>query len=215
MDILFSLIAIILAVTVHEFSHVLTANLLGDPTGKFLGRLTLNPLAHVDPVGTVLLPLISMLSGLPLFGWGKPAPFNPHNLRHPTRDAALISVAGPISNFLFAILTAIPLKYLQTTVFENTPGYRLLAMIFLTNVFLCAFNLLPFPPLDGSKIVGIFIPRRFEYAYERYLESGTRWFFYFLLFDAFVLKSWLGFSIISVLVLNVAQWIAAIVSLGT
>lgn len=208
MDFLFSVIAIIFGVTIHEFSHAWTANALGDPTGKYMGRVTLNPLAHFDLFGTLALIFVGI-------GWGKPVPFNPNNLRHPKRDAALISLAGPFSNFLCAVIFAIPLKYLDSTVFKLTPGYSLLGALFWINVLLLSLNILPFPPLDGSKIIGIFVPNRYVWHYDKYLNQGVKYFIFFILFDIFIVKNIWGISILNYIILNIAQWIAAIVSLGT
>lgn len=208
MSLLFSIIAIIFGVTVHEFSHAWVANKLGDPTGKLLGRLTLNPIAHFDLFGTLALILFGI-------GWGKPVPFNPHNLRHPKRDAALISLAGPFANFITAVVVAIPLKYFAHSPFSENPLYGLLGVIFWFSVLLFSLNVLPLPPLDGSKIIGIFIPARFQYQYERYLQEGVRFFIIFILLDMLVLKNVLGHSILGVIVFGMARWISAIVSLGT
>lgn len=208
MNFIFSIIAIIFGVTIHEFAHAWTANRLGDPTARLMGRITLNPLAHFDLFGTMALILVGI-------GWGKPVPVNPHNFIHPKRDSALVSLAGPFSNFISAIILAIPLKYLNDTVFDATPGYKLLGALFWMNIVLLSLNILPFPPLDGSKIIGIFIPQRFHYQYDRYLRSGVRYFIIFILIDILLVQNVFGVSALSFVVLNIAHWIAAIVSLGT
>lgn len=208
MRFLFSLIAIVIGVTVHEFSHAWMANRLGDPTGKHLGRLTLNPLRHFDLFGTLALIAFGI-------GWGKPVPFDPHNLRHPKRDAALISLAGPFANFLSAVLVAIPLKYLAGSSFAGSPFYQLLGAIFWISILLFSLNILPLPPLDGSKIVGIFIPSRFHYQYEMYLRDGVKYFIMFILLDMLILDEVLGQSVLGTIVFGIANWVSAIVSLGT
>lgn len=205
---IFFLVAIIFAVTIHEYCHAWVANYLGDPTARLLGRLTLNPLAHFDLFGTLALIFIH-------FGWGKPVPVNPQNFNHPRRDSALVSLAGPFSNFLTAVAVAIPLKYLQDTAFASTPGYELLRALFYMSVVLCALNILPFPPLDGSKIIGIFIPHKFSYQYERYLAGGSRYFIFFVLFDVFIGKELYGGSILSKLVGIVSEFIFVLIGLGT
>lgn len=152
---LFSLVAIIVAITVHEFAHALVADRLGDPTPSLQGRLTLNPLAHLDPIGTLLLIIAR-------FGWGKPVQFDPFNLRHPRRDAALISLAGPASNLLMAGVGSLLLRLVIGMQLTASAPFGLstnLLLTFLTffvstNVILAVFNLIPLHPLDGFKIVG-------------------------------------------------------------
>lgn len=162
-SILLSLLGLIAAITVHEFSHAFVADKLGDPTPNRQGRLTLNPLSHIDLLGTIVLPIMMALSNIGLiFGWAKPVQFDPFNLKNPRRDAALISVAGPISNFLLAIILLILLRV--------TEAPYLIIFIQL-NVMLGVFNLLPIHPLDGFKIVGGLLPEdkaREWYQLERY-----------------------------------------------
>ncbi len=151
-------IALILAVTVHEFCHAWSATVLGDPTPKYMGRLTLNPLAHLDPLGTISL----IVAG---FGWGKPVPFSMKYLRNPRTDAALIALAGPLSNFALALIFALPFRYLVMH-YSALPGaeepllmiMRLMKTIIEVNLVLMIFNMLPLPPLDGSKIFSLLIP---------------------------------------------------------
>ncbi len=208
MAILFSIIGIIWGVTIHEFSHALAASRLGDPTGKAMGRLTLNPLAHFDLFGTLALIVFGI-------GWGKPVPFDPHYLKHPKRDAALISLAGPAANFLSAIVFAIPLNYFSDSPFADSPFYILLKFLFDINVILCALNLLPIPPLDGSKVVGIFVPERFHLQYENYLREGVKYFMIFILLDMLFLKNYFGGSVLGTIVFGLADKIAALIALGT
>ena len=162
MDIIYLLIALAVCVPVHEASHAWVAYKLGDPTAKAEGRVSLNPLRHLDPLGTIMIFIAR-------FGWGKPVPFNYHNLKHPRRDAALIAVAGPVSNLLLAFVVAIILKYmgwLPTFVFES------LRTIYMLSVILFLFNLLPIAPLDGSKLLGLVIPRSKEEWYLKFLSQG-------------------------------------------
>lgn len=203
-----SIIAIIFAVTIHEFSHAWMANRLGDPTARVLGRLTLNPLKHFDLVGTLSLIIFGI-------GWGKPVPFNPENLHSPKRDSALVALAGPVSNLLTAFIFAIPLKYLGETGFASLPVYSLIGNIFAISILLFALNILPFPPFDGSKIIGIFIPHRWHAAYENYLRDGVKYVILFILFDVLVLEKILGVSILHFIVVKITTWIIAIISLGT
>ena len=144
------LVVLILSLSFHEAAHAWSADRLGDPTARLLGRLTLNPLAHIDWIGTVLFPLVARISGMPLIGWAKPVPVNPNNLKHPRRDFAMVAAAGPASNLLLAAGAWIPLALLST---GEVTGSQLLAFLrdfIQLNVFLAVFNLLPVPPLDGS-----------------------------------------------------------------
>ena len=133
---------IILAIGIHEAAHCYMADYLGDPTPRSMGRLSLNPLVHLDPLGT----LVILFPGL--FGWGKPSPFDPYNLKDPRRDTALIALAGPASNIFLAILLSLPLRFLSIPNSLVPIAYSLIAL----NINLAIFNLTPVPPLDGSKI---------------------------------------------------------------
>jgi len=145
-----SLAAILIAITVHEFSHAAMADYLGDPTAKLSGRKSLNPLAHLDPIGTLMLLLFR-------FGWGKPVPVDPFNLRNPRRDQALVSLAGPGSNLILAFLLSIVLRIAAVSQAGILWTSLLLPIIFI-NVALAIFNLIPLGPLDGFKIVLGFLP---------------------------------------------------------
>ncbi len=157
-------IGIIVGITVHEFSHALVAYRLGDPTAKLQGRLTLNPLSHLDPVGTIAILLIG-------FGWGKPTPFDPYNLRNVKRDSALISVAGAVSNFVLAIALAIPYLFVFYT-HTLTPGVNLayvyISRIIFINLALGVFNLIPIAPLDGFKVLAGLLPKNW---YEDFIQT--------------------------------------------
>ncbi len=152
-------LALIIAITIHEFAHAYVADRLGDPTPRLQGRLTLNPLAHLDLLGTIMLFLVH-------FGWGKPVQFDPFNLRNPRRDAALISLAGPISNLVLAAIIAIVLRIMPFSPFGNVASAPvflqllgfILENIVVLNVVLAIFNLIPIHPLDGFKIVGGILP---------------------------------------------------------
>jgi len=148
LDLVFFAGALLLAITVHEFSHAWVANYLGDATAKKAGRVTLNPLAHLDPLGTIMLILVR-------FGWGKPVPINPNNFKNPRLGSALTAVAGPTSNFLLADLLAI--IYNLSGIAGTTLGTFMVLAIYM-NLVLMVFNLLPIPPLDGSKFFALFFP---------------------------------------------------------
>lgn len=140
-------IGLILAISVHEYSHAVAADRLGDPTPRSMGRLTLDPRAHLDPLGTLALLFLG-------FGWGKPVQFDPYNLRNPRRDSALIAIAGPISNLLFAFVLSIIMKVFPSNLLLSTVSSVLIQM----NIMLAIFNLVPIFPLDGEKILGGLLP---------------------------------------------------------
>lgn len=157
------LVALVVTITIHEFAHALAADRLGDPTPRVTGRLNLNPLSHLDPLGTLAILLIG-------FGWGKPVVFDPYNLRIPRRDAAIISLAGPVSNLILASLLAILLRIL--------PVDSLLSLIFIPiitlNISLAVFNLVPVAPLDGEKIVTGFLPADIAREFQTVMQQwGT------------------------------------------
>jgi Zn-dependent protease len=147
--------AFLIAVTVHELAHGLVADRLGDPTARMQGRLTLNPLPHIDVLGAVAF----LLAG---FGWAKPVPVNAYNLRHPTRDMAWIAAAGPLSNFIVAFIGLVILVLVRRTLqvaFFATPIEGMLFAVFRFNLALAIFNLIPLPPLDGGHFLPYFLPR--------------------------------------------------------
>jgi len=157
-------VVLILALSFHEMSHAWAANRLGDPTAARLGRLTMNPLVHIDPIGTILLPLFLTLTNAHfMFGWAKPTPVNPGNLRHPRRDDALVAVAGPLSNLLLAVVAAAIARIcLAAQPQEGSflgDALVLLVQIVDLNVLLALFNLLPIPPLDGGALAVNLLPR--------------------------------------------------------
>lgn len=141
----------LIALTVHEFAHAYTADRLGDPTPRVQGRLTLNPLAHIDYLGTIFLPLFLIITRAPfVFGWAKPVQFDPYNLENPRRDAAIISFAGPLSNLILATLGSIIIRFIFP---QNELVFNLLIPFVYLNIVLAVFNLIPIHPLDGGKIL--------------------------------------------------------------
>ncbi|MCL4200231.1 site-2 protease family protein [Patescibacteria group bacterium] len=170
------LVALVVAITIHEFAHAYAADRLGDPTPRVQGRLTLNPLAHLDPLGTLMI-LIAR------FGWGKPVVFDPFNLRHPRRDAAIISLAGPASNLALATVLSVVLHSFLTTPYAMLI-YVIIQPVIVMNVFLAIFNLVPIHPLDGFKIVGGILPREYARQWQE-LEPYGLIFLLFLVFPVF------------------------------
>lgn len=145
---IFFVVALIIAITVHEAAHALVAYWQGDNTAKMLGRLTLNPLSHLDPIGTAMMFLVG-------FGWGKPVPYNPNMVRRGLLSEVFIALAGPASNLITAFIFALPLRIYQlgNPVVPDGQIYVFLATVVTINIFLAAFNLIPIPPLDGSKLL--------------------------------------------------------------
>ena len=204
-EILYQMIAFLFAISVHESAHAWTASRCGDPTARMLGRVSLNPIRHIDPIGTIVLPLVAAISGIPLLGWAKPTPVDPRNFRHPVMDDILTSVAGPVSNFIVAtgallLLGGISLSSASghTLVTGLARGFEgaasdsplafvaeLLHALMIINIVLAVFNLIPVPPLDGSHVLRHFLPDSVGMVYDRigifallalvYLGGGLLW----------------------------------------
>ncbi len=155
-------LVILFALSVHESAHAWMAERFGDPTGRIQGRITLNPIAHIDPVGTIIFPVILALIGAPVFGWAKPVMVNPYNLRNPRKDGIYIAAAGPVSNLIIAFTGLVIFSLLKSfgivgSMYISSRGVEaitlLLLNLILINIFLAIFNLMPVPPLDGSKML--------------------------------------------------------------
>lgn len=166
---IFSIAVLIISVVVHEVSHGWMAYVLGDPTAKLAGRLTLNPIKHIDPIGSILVPLVlSLLPGGVIFGWAKPVPYNPYNLQAGKYGPAYVAAAGPLSNLLIALIFGLVLRFGWAVTFFGPTVAPILTSIVLVNIMLALFNLIPVPPLDGSTILFSFFPhnsRIFEIFY--------------------------------------------------
>ena len=190
-EIFFQIVAFLFAISVHESAHAWTANRCGDPTARMLGRISLNPIRHIDPIGTILLPLIALYYKVPMIGWAKPTPVDPRNFKNEVADDILTSVAGPISNLIVATAAVIGLAIISLTSQEGrmivqlmagtygravgalsgTPSILLpiagmLYWFMFLNVLLAAFNLIPVPPLDGSHVLRHFLPERARQIYD-------------------------------------------------
>ena len=175
------------SVIVHEFCHGWVAYSRGDDTAEKAGRLTLNPLAHVDPFGTVFLPALCFFMNAPMFGWAKPVPVNTAQLRRPKRDMVHVAMVGPVANIVLALCAAVAYK-LITLAPIFTPEFKDTVLGFLrfgvgVNLFLAFFNLIPIHPLDGSKVLSGLLPRKLQRAYERHVPYGM--FLIFLLSSFF------------------------------
>jgi Zn-dependent protease len=191
-DIVFQLIVFLFAISLHESAHAWMANRCGDPTARMLGRITLNPIKHIDPFGTVVLPLIALFTGMPVLGWAKPTPVDPRNFKNYLVDDSLTSVVGPISNFVAAagavvvlagialtsgagqaIVQSIPLVYpnrIDALAAQTNSALMPLSLLFyefmVINIVLGIFNLIPVPPLDGSHVLRHFLPEAARRAYD-------------------------------------------------
>ena len=181
-DIFFQLIVFLFAISVHESAHAWMANLRGDPTARMLGRITLNPIKHIDPFGTIILPLLAAFTGIPVLGWAKPTPVDTANFKNPVLDDILTAVVGPISNFLVAMGAVVLLVIIkrssplgEAVIFGQVPlqaGTILVPICLLVfelmqiNVVLGVFNLIPVPPLDGSHVLRHFLPETARQVYD-------------------------------------------------
>lgn len=168
-------LVLLASLSIHEAAHAWAANRLGDPTARLLGRLTLNPLAHIDWIGTVAFPIILALSNLPVFGWAKPVPVDMRNLQAPRRDFALVALAGPVSNLLLATALVLILNAQGGLVPDSgvtRMGVVLYTAIFM-NVLLAAFNMLPIPPLDGGNVLAGLVPESMARMVDRMRPFGV------------------------------------------
>ncbi len=187
---------LLFSLTVHEMAHAWTADALGDSTARLLGRVSLNPIVHADLFGTVIFPLVAMVSGAPLLGWAKPVPVNGRQLRHPRRDFMIVAAAGPASNLVLAVAAALLLALLPVspqTLGEPTvsvPLAAILSQVMRLNVLLAVFNMVPIPPLDGGNVLAGLLPATLALSFNRIRPYG------FILLYALILTN--GFDYIVV-----------------
>ena len=177
-QIFIAFVVLLFSLTVHEAAHAFTADRLGDPTARMLGRVSLNPAVHVDPIGTVVFPLIAIATNLPVIGWAKPVPVNLRNLKHHRRDFMVVAAAGPASNLLLAIGAAILLRTLPLGAAESgalalgDPMAQVLQRMLLINVLLAVFNMIPVPPLDGGNVLAGLLPPALAHQFDRLRPWG-------------------------------------------
>jgi Zn-dependent protease len=177
-QVVIGMIVLLFSLTVHEMAHAWTADRLGDPTARLLGRVSLNPIVHADLIGTIVFPLIAMVSGLPLLGWAKPVPVNIRYLHHPRRDYVFVAAAGPSSNLVLAVVAALLLLLLPIsphTLGEpnvTVPLASFLSEAIQLNVLLAVFNMIPIPPLDGGNVLAGLLPVSFAAVFNRLRPYG-------------------------------------------
>jgi Zn-dependent protease len=182
MDILlFSIIVLIISAVAHEMAHGYAADMLGDPTPRLQGRLTMNPVKHLDPIGSFLLPFLTYNVGGFIFGWAKPVEFNPYNLKHPKRDEIIIALAGPLTNAVIAVAFGLLVRF-AGDIGLSVATTTLAAAVVTVNLSLMVFNLIPIPPLDGSKVLLNLISDKYRAFKEKIIESSLIIFFIFVIF---------------------------------
>jgi Zn-dependent protease len=157
---IFSIIILIFSIIIHEISHGFMADRLGDPTARLQGRLTLNPLKHIDPFGSIIVPLLTSLSGF-TFGWAKPVEYNPYNLKNKRQGEFLIALAGPASNLLIAVIFGMIIRFAAAGATAMTPFIEICSYVVIINIVLAIFNIIPLPPLDGSKLLFAWLPAQY------------------------------------------------------
>ena len=195
-QIFISFIVLLFSLTVHELSHAWTADRLGDPTARRLGRVSLNPLVHADPIGTILFPLLASISGLPLIGWAKPVPVVTSRLGHPRRDYVLVAAAGPASNLVLAAIAALVLRFTPVspatlgTMNVSAPMASLAGRALEVNLLLAVFNMIPIPPLDGGNVLGGLLPLSVGRGFDRLVRP-----YGFILLYALMLSGGLSYIV--------------------
>lgn len=177
---IFQIIVLIFSAIFHEYMHGWMANELGDSTAKDAGRLTMNPLSHIDPIGSVLLPAVLVMTGSPfVFGWAKPVPFNPYNLSDQKYGAAKVAIAGPLGNLMIAIFFGLVLRFFPIA---SMALVSLMQLIIYINLLLMVFNLVPIPPMDGSKVLMPFLPYNWQVKFAGLERYGMMLVLFFVMF---------------------------------
>jgi Zn-dependent protease len=199
-------IVLLFSLTVHEAAHAWTADRLGDPTARLLGRVSLNPMVHADPIGTILFPLIAMVTRVPIIGWAKPVPVDIRRLRRHRRDYVLVAAAGPASNLLVAAAASVVSAVLPVSPQVlgepnvTAPLATILSMAIGLNILLAVFNMLPIPPLDGGNVLSGLLPSRWAAMFDQIRPWGfiilyglllTDGFYYLVVRPSNLLRSWL------------------------
>ena len=184
-DTIFFLIVLIFSVIIHEVSHGYVAEMFGDPTARLAGRLTLNPIKHIDPLGSIILPVIMLIGsgGTFAFGWAKPVPYNPYNLKSYKWGTVFVGLAGALSNLFLALVFGLMIRFHTVIGITSGPFLSILGTIVFINIILAVFNLIPFPPLDGAKVLFAFLPYKFQQIHD-YLEHNWLLFIIFVFFFA-------------------------------
>jgi Zn-dependent protease len=197
---------LLFSLTFHEMAHAWTADRLGDPTARLLGRVSFNPLVHADLIGTVVFPLLAIAGGVPIIGWAKPVPVVVQRLRRQRRDYVLVAAAGPASNLVLAVVAAVVLAALPVSPVVlgepnvSAPFAAILSLAVRLNILLAVFNMLPIPPLDGGNVLSGLLPRRFAAALDQVRPYGflllyalmfTDGFYYLVVRPSNLLRSWL------------------------
>ncbi len=183
---IFQILILIFSIVLHELSHGYVAYFLGDPTAKYAGRLTLNPIKHIDPMGSIIVPIVTaLLPGGVVFGWAKPVPINPYNLSSKKWGGAIVALAGPVSNLVIALVFGLFIRFFGASM--SAPLLSITALITLVNITLAVFNLVPIPPLDGSHILLSILPYRFQ----TFRESFQKYALLYVLIFVFVLWQYL------------------------
>jgi len=205
-QVLIAFIVLLFSLTFHELAHAWTADRLGDPTARLLGRVSFNPIVHADPIGTVLFPLLALVGGIPVIGWAKPVPVNVGRLRRRHRDFVIVAAAGPASNLVLAVSAALLLAVVPVSPVVlgepnvTAPIASLLSLAVRLNILLAVFNMLPIPPLDGGNVLSGLLPRRFAALVDAVRPYGflllyglllTDGFYYLVIRPANFLRSWL------------------------
>lgn len=185
---LFYFLVLIISIVIHEVAHGIAAEREGDPTARMLGRITLNPIVHADLVGSVILPLVLLISGAPFFiGWAKPVPYNPANFRNERRGTRIVSMAGIIANFSLAIVAGLAIRIMAFLQVGTLQVFEIMSIVVLVNIVLSIFNLIPIPPLDGFRFLEAILPTRFGSVIRQYEQYGIILLIIFLFFGVRVI----------------------------